>query len=403
MLARFAALAKRAEQEQQDEEAEREKRRKEEEEEEEEKRRKEKRGEESSVWYSQAKHGDSPSKARDLSFHPTVVKRVDKADLVWAPSDRFKGGGVLAMARICEFGEAALDDDVDWPIPEDHTLVEFISFPTNLPRFGVIPPTKKASSLERCKCFDDPLHKNKKQSTIMDSLQTKTKESKGKVQWDPDRLHVFEEALRKKFSRAQARAIATKCRAVADEFLEKALERDNLEASYERKATKRERDDDVTCILRPKEIEESDDLSKYALKPSEKGTKSHGRRKTKSQTLRAGDYIEYQCKIFKVPRKSQIIKINPSADNPLQLANDDIIYATDLIVKSQEGDVDIKQEVESLQLSDFKLFAGEVLGAESTQRMISRQTKADLKAIAEETGVTLNTSKRSKKKARIQE
>ena len=50
--------------------------------------------------------------------------------------------------------------------------------------------------------------------------------------------------------------------------------------------------------------------------------------------IRACVYIQ----ITRVPRRSQVIAVDPTARTPLKLANDDILYASDLIVKcSSDG------------------------------------------------------------------
>jgi hypothetical protein len=132
------------------------------------------------------------------------------------------------MARICEFGEAALEEYIDWPIPTDHLLVEFICLPTAFTRFQVIVPGSKKTSIERCLPFNAPLVRGKKQGTIMDAFNTNTSTSTSTTSekksehnnWDPDRVTEQYNSLKTKYSSVNARIVMEKCVRVANEFLE---------------------------------------------------------------------------------------------------------------------------------------------------------------------------------------
>jgi hypothetical protein len=131
------------------------------------------------------------------------------------------------MARVCEFGEAALEQHIDWPIPENCVLVEYFCLPTqSFTRFTVIHPTKKHTALQRCLPFNSPLKKGAKQGTIMDAFSSSGKSNNGNDgvksehnEWDPDRMTAFYNAMKTKYNIAQARAVADNCRKVAKQFL----------------------------------------------------------------------------------------------------------------------------------------------------------------------------------------
>lgn len=123
------------------------------------------------------------------------------------------------MARVCEFGEAALEPHIEWPIPDNHVLVEFFCLPIqNFTRFAVIPPTKKQTSIQRCLPFNAPLKKGCKQGTIIDAFSTEEVKSEHN-EWDPDRVTAFYNDMKVKYNVHTAQKITDKCRKVANAFL----------------------------------------------------------------------------------------------------------------------------------------------------------------------------------------
>lgn len=132
----------------------------------------------------------------------------------------------MAMARVCEFGEAALEQYIDWPIPESHVLVEFICIPTSISRFAVIAPTSKHSAAERCVPYNCPPKKSGKQSSIMSAFSSGGSERKEGEdmeekanQWDPDRVTEFYNAMKVRYNVTQARMVTDNCLKVGKQFL----------------------------------------------------------------------------------------------------------------------------------------------------------------------------------------
>mmetsp|Transcript_20100 Transcript_20100/g.33859 ORF Transcript_20100/g.33859 Transcript_20100/m.33859 type:complete len:409 (-) Transcript_20100:221-1447(-) len=404
MLARFAALEKKAKEEVRQEKEEKER-------EEEAKRLKEEDDKQYSDWMSKANTSSSPSKRHSVKIHETVIKTVDKADLVWAPLHIMKGPSSLAMARVCEFGEAAFEEYIAWPIPEDSVLVEFICVPQNLSRFSVIAPTKGHTAQQRCLPYNSPLHRGKRQGTIEDAFRSKSEGEtvkSGEDRWDPDRMEELYKAYKDKYSAVLAKQVMSNCRKVANEFLKRALEKKKLEAGYAQDREKAEEDSRESFASASDSDAHATDLTKYAL---QKASSSEGQRKgeskrearkrrlaeTEAKTLSAGDFIGYACKIFKERRRSQIIRIDKGGT--LKLANDDVIYSSDLVVKlsggTEEGG---EQKHGSMPLSDYTLQSGSI-NVESIQEVMSRQTKADLRLIQKETGVSINNPRKKKSKS----
>lgn len=144
-----------------------------------------------------------------------------------------QGTPALAMARICEFGEAALEKHIDWPIPEDNVLVEYMCVPTLYTRFSVIAPTRSKTARQRCFPFDSPLHKGQKQATLLQSFSQASSSggssgasSNGEgsvaarhIKWDVDRLAELYKVWKAKFSITLARELMKKSQVTANEFL----------------------------------------------------------------------------------------------------------------------------------------------------------------------------------------
>jgi hypothetical protein len=126
------------------------------------------------------------------------------------------------MGRICEFGEAALEQHIDWPIPENCVLVEYFCLPTTFSRFAVITPSSKHTAMQRCVPFNTPSEKGRKQRTITDAFSSGGENSSDSEhnRWDPGRLTEFYDAMKTKYPSHKAGAVVKQCRKIAFQYLQ---------------------------------------------------------------------------------------------------------------------------------------------------------------------------------------
>jgi hypothetical protein len=221
----------------------------------------------------------SPSKS-NITFRETVIKRVPKENLVWAPCYNIKGSNPLIFARICNISDTitSTDERIKWPIPDDHVVVEYLSVPKAFPQFAEI----AGKLIHR---FDEPL--------------------KGKPievnEWNSERCKQAVVIYKRKFTTHIAENIVAKGKQTADEFLRCVcyflfgiITYGVVSTCCSRLAL--EMDAELTggpkhvVASEVLEIEEEGDLdmARFALRC---------RLKKSKEPLQAGDTVEYECDV----------------------------------------------------------------------------------------------------------
>ncbi len=290
-------------------------------------------------------------------LYDTVVKAVELDRLVWAKCIYYKGGGrPFFPARICDNSEGALlspkEIGSEWPIPETKALVQFISL-TKKPH-----NTYEHALLEKDKDiipFDKPLDNTKKQTSMLDFIETRPKKHAGnKREWNTDNIDNMYEVLASKFNNTDAKYIKEQIMTVANSFLEKAIPTPpSISLSTGSPVRSPKKNSPKKSATKSKSMDDDDDCDIVAL-----ATKLNS---NPIETLAAGDWIAYFHHIFREHTVYTRIKEVIPSDNkrPLILENGDLIAMTDSIRKCQPandtGDECIKDSGHYDELRRYKL------------------------------------------------
>ena len=269
---------------------------------------------------SQAK--DTDHSDDKIELWDTKLVKVKPSDLIWAKIPLRGGSAWFPARKVIDKSEYILHKNVSLPIGEGHTVIEYIKI------FKKNPETFQICTLkdEDIKPYDTGLGTGKKQTSLTASfVKSSKKETDSKSEWNLDLVGKLEKSLQSKYSKHKGKQIHDEIMSMAKQFLSKALEvdersdgkdvgnaQDNAESNYKRKLEK------ITDF----------DLSKII---------ENSKNKKIVESLKAGDYIFYNDKVFKDLKKTtRVVEINLShgIENPIvKLENDDIIDHNDLVRK----------------------------------------------------------------------